>query len=211
MAYLYKALVIDDEIQMKETFDSYKKRLKETYNINIDFTVINNEAQYDEALTYDILLVDYDLTKGYSDKLMGDDLIKKFRERNKISKVIFFSSSFKYRPDERKYDFPFKGKTAFELINILKVDRIADKNNLQMMIDVMKSCCEEVDVVPIVLAKLLSDYKKEDIAVSYTNISGDEIDATVLLDDLLNDSVEGRNFRKKVTDMVLSVLLKYKY
>jgi len=210
MEYVYKVLVIDDEVQIKAACNSYRKYLNQS-NIDIQFDIINNEANYNEKEPYDILMVDYDLKKGYSDKIMGDKFIKKFRQKNRISKVIFYSSSFEFDEDNKKYKFPFSPKQCFELINIMQIDRIAYRNNFNMMVDVIKSCCEQLDILPIVLSRVLDDYKKEDIGVSYTNLKGEEINATVLVEDIMNDTLEGKYFREKLTNTVLSVLLNYKY
>lgn len=211
--YNYNILVIDDEKQMIATCEVYRKMLIKKHNLLVNFDVINSESDYKAKVPYDILLVDYDLKKGFSldNKLMGDEFIKRFREHNKISKVIFFSSSFKYDEEKEKYDFPFKPKEAFNLINDLQIDRIADKNNFFMMIDVIRSCCERVDVLPVLLSKLLEEYKEEDIEVTYTKTNGEEILLTNLLDDVINDNEQGKIFRKEIIDTVLSVILNFKY
>jgi len=211
--YIYNILVIDDEKQIKDTCAIYKKYLKSKFDLEVKFDVINSEAEYNESVPYDVLLVDYDLKKGFSlnDKLMGDEFIKKFRENNKISKVIFYSSAFKYRPNEPNYDFPFEKREAFDLINNLQIDRIADKNNFEMMLEVIKSCCERVDVLPILLSKIVEEYEKEEIKVSYTNIQGQEVLLSELLIDIINDNEQGKAFRKNIIDTVLSVILNFKY
>lgn len=210
MEYNFKALVIDDEVQILSAFNAYERYLEKD-GIHIDFDVINNEKNYDEKKPYDILLVDYDLKKGYSQKVMGDDFIQKFRKTNRISKVIFYSSSFSYDDVEKKYSLPFSTKQIFSLVNELKVDRIAYKNNFNMMVDVIKSCCEEIDILPVLLTKMVSKYKDADIKVRYTNSEGEEINVTELIDELLNDSKEGRIFREKITDTIMSVLFNFEY
>lgn len=209
--YKYRALVIDDEVQIDQNCTIYKKYLKLNYNIDIDFDVINRENEYNENKPYDILLVDYDLKKGFcsDNKFMGDLFIKKFRENNKISKVIFYSSAFRY--DTKKYDFPFSDKDTFDLINNLQIDRIADKNNFYMMIEVIKSCCEKIDVLPVLLSRLISEYGEEDIKITYTNKDGTDIPLSEILNDILQDNDQGKKFREQIIDTVLSVILKFHY
>ncbi|WP_242396702.1 hypothetical protein [Clostridium butyricum] len=211
MKYKFKALVIDDEVQIKVLCETYKKKLRIDYDIDIEFEVINDECNYDDSKLYDILLVDYDLKKGYSKNLMGDDIIRKFREKNSVSKIVFYSSSFIYDLEERTYQLPLSHKDIFELINDYGVDYIAYKNNFEMMIDVIKKCCDKSDILSQLLLKLLEEYSKEEIEITYNNVHGNEIEITSLRDDLLRDTYEGKNFRKQVIETILSTLLNYKY
>lgn len=211
MIYEYKALVIDDEVQVRAMCDAYKKKLKLMYNININFEVINEDSQYNDKKNYDILLVDYDLQKGYSDKLMGDDIIKRFREKNSISKIIFYSSSFVYDTETREYNLRLPHKDIFDLINKYNIDRIAYKNNFEMMIEVIRSCCEKVDLIPQILMKVINEYKNEGIEITYNKASGEEINVTSLLQDIKNDTEEGKRFKQQIIETIFSVLLNYKY
>lgn len=211
MSYIFKALVIDDEPLVINTCRSYKNHLEDR-GINIDFDVANNEEQFDPERPYDILLVDYDLKKGFAKYgQLGDDLIIKFRERNKVSKIIFYSSSFKYKPDEEEFEFPFEGQTAFDLINDLQIDRIADKENFDMMLDVIQSCCGQIDYLPVMLSELLLDYDTNGIEVSYTDSRGVDISLDNLIRELLNDTKEGKHFKKQILDTMLSTLFNYQY
>ncbi|MGE4214580.1 MAG: hypothetical protein AB7E42_07395 [Anaerotignaceae bacterium] len=209
--YRYKALVIDDEVQIATVCNAYKKKIKFDCDIDIEFDVINNENDYDSNKLYDILLIDYDLKKGYSKNLMGDDIIRNFRMQNSVSKIVFYSSSFIYDPETRNYDLQLPHKDIFELINNYGVNFIAYKNNFEMMIDVIKKCCENIDILSQLLIKLAEEYKKEEILITYNNLQGNEVGVESLIDDLLRDTEEGKNFRKKVTKTILSTLLNYKY
>ncbi|QZY56486.1 hypothetical protein [Crassaminicella profunda] len=213
MSYKYRALVIDDEIQIKSVCDTYAQYLKELHDIDIKFDIANNESEYDETKPYDILLVDYNLKKSFNfaNKNTGDGFIEKFRTKNRVSKVIFYSSSFVYNQDKGKYTFPFEGKEAFDLINKLQIDRIVPKDNFDMMIEVIESCCKQMDILPLTLTKLLKEYRSEDIHINYTNKAGEEIEITDLINELLNDTEEGRNFRERILKTVFSVLLNVNY
>ncbi|PCN43182.1 hypothetical protein B9C88_17175 [Brevibacillus laterosporus] len=213
MSYNFKALVIDDLPQQASTFETYKKYLKRKENIDIEFKVIHNESQYDENEPYDILLVDYNLRHGFfnCEKQLGNEFIESFRKKNKICKVIFYSSEFYYSPNNKKYKIPLADKDLFDLINDLQVDKIASKDNFNMMIQVIKECCMQLDILPLLLSRTLSEYKKKDITVSYTNLQGEEIDLSTLLDDIVHDNEQGKQFRKQIMDTILTVLFNYKY
>lgn len=211
MRYKFKALVIDDEVQIESLCNSYKKKLKFDYGIDIDFDVIINESNYDENKLYDILLVDYDLTKGYSQTLNGSDIIRKFREKNTVSKIIFYSSSFIYDPDNRNYSLDLYPKDIFELINDYGIDYIAYKNNFDMMIKVIKKSCDTTDILSQLLLRMFNEYEKEDIQISYKNADGKEIPLTSLINELLMDTEEGKRFRNQVTETILSTILEFKY
>ncbi|MBP2002389.1 hypothetical protein J2Z69_003462 [Paenibacillus shirakamiensis] len=213
MSYKYKILVVDDESLIAANFEKFSKDLKKKSNLDVGFTIIQNENQYDINEPYDILMVDYNLRKGFfnSSKQLGSEFIETFRSRNQISKIIFYSSEFEYHPVLRKYKFPFSTKEVFELINIWQVDKIASKNNYEMMVEVIADCCKQMDLLPMVLSKTLNEYRKNDIGLAYTNTKGEDIEVTDLFNDLLNDSEEGKHFREQVIKTVLSVLLNYKY
>lgn len=211
MDYYFKALVIDDEVQMKDTLDIYKQYLSTKHNVNVDFELINNESQFNIKKPYDLLLVDYDLKKGFSKTTqLGDEFIHEFRKINKVSRIIFYSSSFIYN-QRNKYELPLATKEIFNLINNLKINKIADKNNFDLMIDVIKDCCDDMDILPLMLSKFVSEYKKMDITMSYTNSKGEDMEVQDLISDLLNDSLEGRHFRKQLTETMINTLLKFRY
>ncbi|GGH11319.1 hypothetical protein [Paenibacillus segetis] len=213
MSYTFNILVIDDQIQIHGIFETYKKYLKKKYDLDVEFTIVNNEDEYDEEEPYDILMVDYNLRHGFynSDKQLGNEFIEEFRQKNNVSKVIFYSSEFEYDPLKRKYKFPFANKDLFDLINILGVDKVTAKNNFEMTIQVIKEACEQMDILPLILSRTLAEYKKNNIEVSYTNINGEDINVSTLFKDLLNDNEQGKQFRKEIIETVLSVLFKYKY
>jgi hypothetical protein len=213
MEYKFQVLVVDDDLQIKHNFISYEKILMKKYNLMVEFTVINNEKEYMEGVPYDILMVDYNLKHGFfnSKKQLGNEFIEMFRKKNKVSKVIFYSSEFEYSIDTKKFNFPLADKEIFELINKLQIDKVAAKSNFDMMIQVIKECCEELDIITLLLSRTLKNYETNDISVNYTNIEGKDIEISSLLTDVLNDNAEGKEFKKRVIDTVLSMLFKYKY
>lgn len=213
MAYKFKALVVDDMPQMVKSFDIYQKYLKVKKNIDIDFKAIHSEEDYDENEAFDILLVDYNLKHGFfnNDKTLGNQFIESFRKKNKISKIIFYSSEFEYDVDAKRYKFNFPAKEIFNLINDLQVDKIAAKDNFNMMLEVIAECCEELDIVPLILSRTLSQYKEKDISVTYTDLEGEEIEVASLLEDIIKDSKRGRAFKEQLVETVMTVLFNYKY
>jgi hypothetical protein len=211
--YKFQILVVDDDPQIKHNFNSYKKFLIKKHGLDVDFTVINNESEHNQNIPYDILMVDFNLRHGFfnSSKQLGNEFIEMFRERNRVSKVIFYSSEFEYNNETKKYKFPLVDKEIFEVINKLQVDKIASKSNFEMMIQVIKECCEDLDVISLILSKTLREYKANDISVNYTNIEGKDIELSSLFEDILFDNEQGKEFKKRVIETVLTVLFKYKY
>ncbi|MDF2606233.1 MAG: hypothetical protein K0S34_423 [Bacillales bacterium] len=214
MNYIYKILVADDEPQMNATVNVYKKLLKHRYNLDVEFKVINTEAEYDETESFDILMVDYNLARGFydhSEKVLGDEFIKKFRSKNSISLVIFYSSEFEYNEKDGHYVFPYAKKEIYELINDLRVDKISSRNNSDMMINVIKQCCEELDVFALIISKQVQKYLDNDIEATFTLNDGSEISLLNLLHELKIDSDKGRDFRKSVLETVFTTILNIKY
>jgi hypothetical protein len=213
MSYQYKVLVVDDESLIVASFEKFSKDLKKKSDLDVTFTIIQNESEYDSNEPFDILMVDYNLRKGFfnSSKQLGNEFIEMFRKRNQVSKIIFYSSEFEYHNGLKKYKMPFNTKEIFELINEWRVDKIASKNNYDMMVRVIEECCNQIDLLPMVLSKTLNQYRKNDINIGYTNLDGEDMDVSTLFNELLNDSQEGRHFREQVIKTVLTVLLNYRY
>lgn len=212
MKYVFQALAIDDEPQMIDYFNVIKQFLLDIYQIQINFDVIHEEKDYQREKSYDILLIDYDLKRGYSvKKQQGNEVIKEFRKYNRISKVIFYSSSFVYSDEKKNYVIALPVKEIYDLINDYQINKIASKENFDMMVKVIKECCAELDILPLILVRMLSHYKKAGIETIYTNSKGDEIDANGLIDEIMNDNEEGKKFREKFTEAVLNTMFDFKY
>lgn len=213
MEYKFQVLVVDDDPQIKNNFNAYKKYLIKNHDLDVNFTVINNESEFNLNIPYDILMVDYNLKHGFfnSAKQMGNEFIEEFRKKNRVSKIIFYSSEFEYNNETKKYKFPLPDREIFELINDLKVDKISSKSNFEMMVEVIKDCCEDLDIISLILSRTLSEYEANDISVNYTNKKGEDIEVSTLLKDILFDNEQGKEFKKRVIETVLSVLFKYKY
>ncbi|EAG6387975.1 response regulator, partial [Listeria monocytogenes] len=116
----YKILVIDDEIDIKSNYAVYKQYIKKE-EIDTEFTFVSSTKELDKVQkdTFDILMVDYNLQNSFFSEtkpnIAGTDFIKSFREENRISKIIFYSSEFEYSNSEKKYHLNLKDKEIFDL------------------------------------------------------------------------------------------------
>lgn len=207
--YTYKVLVIDDETLIESLCEKYKKTLKKK-GLEIEFSIIRDEQGYNPEIPYDLLMVDYNLKHGFSTQL-GNQFISMFRVHNKMSQVIFYSSEFEFKEMERKYKVPLKAKTIFELINELKINKIADKNNYNMMINVIEDCCKSMDPIPSILSRMMDEYNREGIDITYINSKGDELGADSVAKNILVDNEEGKKFKEDIIKTIFSVMLNYKY
>lgn len=208
-SYNYKALVVDDELQINEVFIDYGHQLKEK-GLNITFDIINKESEYREEKPYDLLLIDYKLESAFLVGT-GEKFIAEFRKRNLISKVILYSSSFIYEPSRSNYDFYFKDKETFDIFNNKRIDKIVAKANTEMMIDAIVDSLKDVDILAPVLVKVLTDYKEKGIEVEFLDSSENIKSVSELIDSLILDNQEGRNFREKILQTILTLFLKSKF
>lgn len=214
MEYVFQALVVDDESQMNGYFDVIKMELKDA-GIDINFDIARDEKAYQEFINsknYDLLLFDFNLTRGYSiDKPHGNEFIKEFRKDNRISKIIFYSSSFIYLDAKKKYSIGLPEKEIYDLINDFQVDKIVSRENISMMKKAIKDCCEELDILPVMLTKMLLQYKKAGITTMYIDSNGEEIDANELISEIMKDKNEGRLFKERFTKAILNTVFSFKY
>lgn len=215
MEYIYKVLVIDDSTDIINSFEVYKNFLYDR-NFKVDFTLASSDKELKQKLneTYDVLMVDYNLKNGFPtrENYGGTDFIREYRNNNKVSKIIFYSSEFQYDENSKNScKLNLHPKEIFDLVNIYKVDYIVSKNNFDMLIDSIAKCLTDLD--PII--KLLIDTKEkhgnESDNMIFTDSTGDEVDIARLLEEYLSDSALGREFKEQIMNTIMTLLLEYRY
>ncbi len=211
MDYNFKCSVIDDEIEeITERLSYAETMLLEDHNIKVDMEVSQDISKDKLRSDYDILLIDYDLSK--KSKLDGDVIISEIRKRNRIVKIIFYSSKFTYNEESKKFKFVgVSDNTIYKIINQWKVDKVIPKNNLNILVSSIKECCEEFDITLLGLYKSIEKYIKEGIKVNYRLKNGKELSNNELLNELKKDSTKSKEIRDKISKFTITNILDFEY
>jgi hypothetical protein len=204
----YRVLVIDDDIQMIHYFDSISKLIKKKYNYEIVFHTVSTDSEYDDSIPYDVLLVDYNLRNGFVNYEDGKDFIRVFRQANKVSKVIFYSSEFEYEERTGNIKIPLESKDIYDLINVYKIDGLVSKNNLNMMRDVIHGACESLDIITSSLFSTISRYPKTNF--KFVGPEGKLISSQDMLHHLMSDSDTSKKFKEQIIDTIFTLFMSIK-
>ncbi|CUK77570.1 TPA: response regulator [Listeria monocytogenes] len=216
MSYSYKILVIDDEIDIKSNYAVYKQYIKKE-EIDTEFTFVSSTKELDKVQkdTFDILMVDYNLQNSFFSEtkpnIAGTDFIKSFREENRISKIIFYSSEFEYSNSEKKYHLNLKDKEIFDLINLYKIDSIVSKNNFDMVVHSIIDNIRDLDPIAKLLINTRDKYDQRDSQLYYTTSDGEEMNIEQLLQEYQADSKRGKEFKEQLLSTIVTLLLEYRY
>ncbi|MCS17885.1 response regulator, partial [Listeria monocytogenes] len=212
----YKILVIDDEIDIKSNYAVYKQYIKKE-EIDTEFTFVSSTKELDKVQkdTFDILMVDYNLQNSFFSEtkpnIAGTDFIKSFREENRISKIIFYSSEFEYSNSEKKYHLNLKDKEIFDLINLYKIDSIVSKNNFDMVVHSIIDNIRDLDPIAKLLINTRDKYDQRDSQLYYTTSDGEEMNIEQLLQEYQADSKRGKEFKEQLLSTIVTLLLEYRY
>ncbi|AVU88730.1 response regulator [Listeria monocytogenes] len=216
LSYSYKILVIDDEIDIKSNYAVYKQYIKKE-EIDTEFTFVSSTKELDKVQkdTFDILMVDYNLQNSFFSEtkpnIAGTDFIKSFREENRISKIIFYSSEFEYSNSEKKYHLNLKDKEIFDLINLYKIDSIVSKNNFDMVVHSIIDNIRDLDPIAKLLINTRDKYDQRDSQLYYTTSDGEEMNIEQLLQEYQADSKRGKEFKEQLLSTIVTLLLEYRY
>ncbi|EAD4658370.1 response regulator, partial [Listeria monocytogenes] len=209
-------LVIDDEIDIKSNYAVYKQYIKKE-EIDTEFTFVSSTKELDKVQkdTFDILMVDYNLQNSFFSEtkpnIAGTDFIKSFREENRISKIIFYSSEFEYSNSEKKYHLNLKDKEIFDLINLYKIDSIVSKNNFDMVVHSIIDNIRDLDPIAKLLINTRDKYDQRDSQLYYTTSDGEEMNIEQLLQEYQADSKRGKEFKEQLLSTIVTLLLEYRY
>lgn len=216
MENIFKILVIDDEEQIKNNFQLYEKLL-ERREIKSEFHLISNEKQYDshKGEIFDVLMVDYNLRNGFfqsAGKAVGTDFIHQFRETNMISKIIFYSTGFRFQNKKPKIEAKLNitDEEYFTLVNDYKIDGIVPKDNSALIVDIIEKCVKNIDPIIRFLKETQLKYEKEGDLL-YFESEGIEYTVSEILSEYQLNSEVGKRFELELLETVSTLLLNYKF
>ncbi|MED3910570.1 hypothetical protein P4597_15440 [Peribacillus simplex] len=205
----YDVLVVDDEKNIKDIFDVFIDEFKEE-NININFEYIHDLDKFDEVKRpFDVIVFDSEFKTSkvgnpIEKKSQGFELIRKYRKRNKRTKVIFYSSTFDLKNEDQ---IPLSHKDYFEIINELNIYRLVYKNNAEHIYDAVqkaiRAALDDLDVIMTSLEKMYYEYQGIDIDYE---IEGENIPLKELMYEFKIGGEHAEKFRKDVVEMMLSYM-----
>ena len=210
MSKCFKIVIIDDdpdgiEIIMK----AVQQNINLHYGYQINYKILSDQKEIDEmnSIPADIMMFDCALNGqainfGSADESKyGYELISQYRNKNKRTKIIFYSGSFDF---ENEMHVGLSTKELIYMINELNVFRITNKNleNLE------KCICDaigNIDSVLISMEELLTDYGEN----GEFFIDGERISASELLNQLKLGTPLAEKFSNQVNETILTYFMKF--
>lgn len=206
----YKVVFIDDEkelieqtIKGLETFVSAKDGLVLEYEIlseKQDIEKMNDIAA--DIVLFDCAFNAADLDYGSSqESSFGLELMRKFREKNRRTKIIFYSGGFSLS-GSRCYEFVHE--EILQLINDIHIYKMIPKE-VEHIASAIVEAIEELDAVII----SLEDLKEEYDSTGNFLVDGKEYPIKVMIEELKKGTEVGNKFRNSVLKMVLTYMIKF--
>ncbi|MGT2949983.1 hypothetical protein BU202_01495 [Streptococcus cuniculi] len=212
----YRVLVIDDHRDIERSFQLYALRLEDKgFLVTFEIASTITEFVQKKNERYDILMVDYNLRNGFFDedsKSLGTDFISDFRKNNMISKIIFYSTEFRYNVSAQPKDIQLNisPKEYYELINNYKIDAIVPKNNTPMLVDRIEDCIKNLDPISKFLRSTMDKFS-EDADLLYYEVDGHDYTITQVLEEYQKATEIGKKFGENFLETIATVLLDYRY
>lgn len=203
----FKILVVDDELEAKTVFKRVETLVRRKVDMEFDvlFDFASNAREYDPSVEYDMLIIDYKLRGKFGDISDGNEFIRMFRKKNRISKVIFISTAFRYRNEPKDCRIALKAKDIYDLINIDHIDGLVDKNNLEMLSDSIIDNLRNIDILSDALNSYISMYDEIDLVV--TGITESELTLQELMTNIRQDTELGKVYKKQLLEILITMFI----
>ena len=210
MQKIFEIIVVDDNPDtMEMVLAAVKTALKIQYNYEINYKILSKRKEVDQLAEQvcDIVMFDcalsgedYDFQNTTAARY-GYDLIKKYREKNKRTKIIFYSGSFDFN-NEGSFDLSVRD--FVQIINDLNIFSITNRE-VSMLIDAIKRAIDELDTILISLEDLIYHYGEKGIFY----IDNKKISAEDLLKELRMGTPIGEKFRDEIYTTIISYFMKF--
>lgn len=210
MQKIFEIIVVDDNPDtMEMVLAAVKTALKIQYNYEINYKILSKRKEVDQLAEQvcDIVMFDcalsgedYDFQNTTAARY-GYDLIKKYREKNKRTKIIFYSGSFDFN-NEGSFDLSVRD--FVQIINDLNIFSITNRE-VSMLIDAIKRAIDELDTILISLEDLIYHYGEKGIFY----IDNKKISAEDLLKELRMGTPIGEKFREEIYTTIISYFMKF--
>lgn len=210
MEKVFKVVAVDDNPETLEyVLRAVKSRLKIEFNYEIDYEILSKRTEVDRLndCPCDIVMFDCALSgenynfEDTAEARYGFELIKKYRKKNKRTKIIFYSGSFDFE-DEGSFDLSVMD--FVQIINELNVFAISNREYRRMS-DVIKKAIDELDTVLISLEDLICNYGEN----GNFYIDDKMLSAQELLKELKLGTEIGERFREEIYSTIISYFMKF--
>lgn len=210
MSRIFNIVVVDDNPETLEyVLQAIKMQLKIKYNYDISYILLSkrNEVEQLNEHPCDIVMFDCALSGedyNFQDKdesRYGFELLKEYREKNKRTKIIFYSGSFDF---EGEGSFDLSVMEFVEIINELNVFAISNRE-VERLVMSIKRAIDDLDTILISLEDLIYSYGEE----GYFYIQNEKLSAAELLKELKLGTDIGEKFRKEIYSTIISYFMKF--
>lgn len=205
----YTILFIDDEPEIIKPIAERAKTNLEKQGINVCYQILSKASEIEKMndMAADVLLFDCQfsgsdiISEGNNFSQFGFELIKRFRQKNKGTRIIFYSGGFTL-DDSECYDFT--EAEILQLINELHIFKMIPKDESIISNSIIDAI---TDLDSVIMS--LEDMKKDYNDISYFVVEGKKYSIDALLNELKNGTETGESFRKNVNEMILAYLMKF--
>lgn len=206
----FEIVVVDDNPDTVEVvFQAVKSTLKLDYNYNINYKILSKRKEVEKLNDYvcDIVMFDCALSgedydfQDTSEARYGFELIKRYRKKNKRTKIIFYSGSFDF---ENEGSFDLSVTDFVYIINALNVFAISNRE-VSRLTDAIKRAIDDLDTVLVSLEELIHRYGED----GYFYVNNQKISSEILLEELKLGTEIGEKFREEVYSTIISYFMKF--
>ncbi len=210
MPKIFNIIIVDDKPETIEVvLQAVKSSLKIDYNYEINYKLLSKRTEVDQLNNYvcDIVMFDCALSgedynfQNMDESRYGFELIKKYREKNKRTKIIFYSGSFDFE-DEGTFDLSVLD--FIHIINELNVFAITNRE-VSRLVDTIKRAIDELDTILISLEDLICHYGED----GYFYVGDKKLSSDELLKELKLGTKLGEKFREEVYSTIISYFMKF--
>ena len=205
----FRIVAIDDN---PDTLDPVLHAVKQMLNLDgvkIEYKILSKQSEVDSLKNYscDIVMFDCALSgedynfQNYEESRFGFTLLKRYRENNRRTKIIFYSGSFNF---DGEGNFDLSALDFVQIINELKIFAITNRE-VPRLSKAIKSAIEELDTVLVSMEDLICNYGEN--GVFY--IEGKSISANQLLQELRLATPVGEKFREEIYSTIISYFMKF--
>ena len=206
----YKIVFIDDEKTIIETImESVKEIVGKSHGLELQYYIFSDRKEIESLHNVAADIVLFDCAMGganlyfedMDESIFGVELMKRFREKNKRTKIIFYSGGFQL---EGSQCYEFTNAEMLKLINDLHIFKMIPKD-LKEISQAIIEALEELDAVIIGLEDLKYEYDN----LGLFRVDNKDYSITQLIEELRNGTEIGERFKNNVYKLTLTYLMKF--
>ena len=205
----FSIIAVDDKPETLEPVLYAVQQMLGLDGISIHYSILSKQDEVDHLIERpcDIVMFDCALSgenynfQGNEESRFGFTLLQQYREKNRRTKIIFYSGSFNF---DGEGDFDLSAQDFVQIINDLNVFAICNRE-VPRLCKAIKSAIENLDTVLISLEDLIYHYGENGtFYINNTPVSAQE-----LLTQLRLGSEIGDAFREEIYSTIISYFMKF--